>query len=153
VIQQAKAMQVKGDGITGAVLFLGSAYLMRDIWHKSFGTSLLPMVALGVLMAASAALVWRSVWRDRKAGKAPFFQSPSRFATIALGMLAFVVSIPFVGFYPATFVFVPSMAFLLGVRSPVNLATASVAFTAAAYLVFELAFQTPLPSGIIFAHG
>ncbi|MBB3190849.1 tripartite tricarboxylate transporter TctB family protein [Halomonas cerina] len=79
-------------------------------------------------------------------------QEPMSLARTALFMgssLAYVVAIPFIGYFTATLVFIPAVASTLGYRKLRILLGAPLVFVIALYILFSLVLQVQLPEELL----
>lgn len=76
--------------------------------------------------------------------------APIRVVTTVTILAAYVASIQYVGFYIGTTVFLAAVMFGLGVRGVLRLTLIPVIASIAIYLLFEMFFGVPIPSGLFF---
>ncbi len=111
----------------------------------------LPFAVLGLACALSLAWAVQSVLAIRR--EPPSFRldpaETRRLLTLAGLSLIYALAIVEIGFFTATFIFIPLTAFLLGYRSVRGIAIATAAFALLLYAVFGLLLRTPLPPELI----
>ena len=78
--------------------------------------------------------------------------TPASFKPLALTLLmvAYVLTIFWVGYYATTLLFLLALPVVLGLRRPVFIVAAAVGATAFIYALFELALRAGMPSGMLF---
>lgn len=100
------------------------------------------LIAMGALALMLAARSWRL---DPALRADAIITAPLQFVFFVLGSVAYVASVGYLGFFTASAVYMPAIAFLLGLRKHLlNLAVTAV-FLALTYLVFVVLFSRPLP--------
>lgn len=115
----------------------------------------LPFAVLGLACGLGLAWAVQSVLAIRR--EPPSFRldpaETRRLLTLAGLALLYAFAIVTIGFFTATFIFIPLAAFLLGYRSVRGLAIATAAFALLLYAVFGLLLRTPLPPELILRLG
>ncbi len=105
---------------------------------------LVALFALGVLLAA------RAFKSDKEQRAAAIFTSVPAFCLFLLASTLYVASVSTLGFFTASGIYMPVVAYLLGLRRHLmNLAVTAI-FLLAAYLVFVVVFARPLPREIFW---
>ena len=72
-------------------------------------------------------------------------QAVARFVVIVAAVVAYVFGITYAGFFTATVLMVPALAFAIGYRDVVTTALATIGFCLVLYGVFRLLLSIPLP--------
>lgn len=148
-------MKARQDIVTGAVFFLVSGGLLFYSVALPAGAALLPRAALGALLLLSILLAARGLrarWTQQYSGEhSPFMQAPGRLLIGILAMALYIGAIEAVGFYPATALFVPATAYVLGARNRVAILLAGIGFLVFAYVVFDILFERAMPAGLMFS--
>ena len=134
---------------------LGLILLSAGFLIPTFGmrpiSALLPATMLVALIVLSVVLLIRD---QRKAAAdepaAPMAESPRRVVGAFALIVLYAVSTEVVGFYPATIVTVPLVAWIFGFRNPLGLALATVIVVGSIWLVFDLAMNERFPTGILW---
>jgi hypothetical protein len=79
-----------------------------------------------------------------------FFRNiPNFFISISV-ILAYLVTIRYLGYFTSTFIMIIAMVFLLGYRDYRMIAYSTAGFLIGVYVIFILIFNRPLPRGIFF---
>lgn len=133
------------------ILVVAGAFLVPALELKPI-SALLPVAMLVGLMALSLALLIKD---QRKASNGdvakPMMQAPSRVASAFLLITGYMVATDLIGFYPATAVTIPLVAYAFGYRSLPGLLAATVIVVGAIYLIFDFAMAQQFPAGIVWA--
>ncbi|PWG16715.1 hypothetical protein DFK10_10360 [Salibaculum griseiflavum] len=114
--------------------------------------ALYPRLLAGVLLALLALQVVSDVRSGPEAAGAEPAAAPDRpgqMAYAALGMVAYVLLLPVLGFLLATPVFVLALLLTLGDRNPVTLAALPLGVTLGCLAVFQGLFNVNLPRGLL----
>lgn len=133
-----------------AVLLLALAFAgFAAIRHLGAGSGGYPRAVLALLAGLSAILLIRSFLAADQGERRPFFLHRGRFLA-GFGMsLAYVAGVGAIGFFPATALFFPGAAALLGYRDGRSLALATVLFMAALYGILAGVFGQTMPRGVL----
>jgi putative tricarboxylic transport membrane protein len=125
------------------------------------GSGLWPLLALGASALLSIVLLLSSIQKSRRAAPAEaptaeaLAEKRRRRVTVAsssICFLAYMISIPYIGFILSTFLFIPAFALALGERRKTVLLIAPVVLTAVIVGVFAKFITIPFPKGVgIFA--
>jgi putative tricarboxylic transport membrane protein len=115
-------------------------------------SALLPAAMLIALVVLGAMLLTND---QRVAAKgepaAAMTKAPKRvlaaFALIAL----YAIGVDFIGFYPATGISVPLVAYVFGYRHPLGLALATLIVLSAIWLIFSVAMYQEFPTGRLWS--
>lgn len=106
-----------------------------------------------VLMGVTALMLLipvRSAGADedtaRNAPRREAAESTRRYCMMAI-YAAYVLALPYLGFALATLLFVPIAARLLGMPLTLTQVTIAIATAVGVYLLFQVAFNVPLPEG------
>ena len=147
------------DLAAGAFVFLVAAVFYYQSGELE-GISLLFPQLLVVFMTAGGIYLMIKGILTRKKGDDPIVDDEpvafSRVGLISAGSMAYVLVIPFLGFYPATIVFLFGMGMLLndaGVstrKSAVMSATLMIVVTFAVWAGFAWLLSVPTPGSIFF---
>ena len=114
----------------------------RVLAYPSFVTG--AMAVFGILIIIRS---FREKYRHKDFG--PYVINVGRFLFCVIATALYFFASTEIGFLLATMIFVPLLAWLSGYRSIKPLAIGSLVYMTAIYLVFDLAFNRPLPEGII----
>lgn len=139
---------LRPETLTAIGIALAAAGFLVPTFDLRPISALLPAAMLIGLIVLSAALLVRDQ-RKAAAGDAadPMTKSPLRVAGAFLLIVAYALATDFVGFYPATVVTIPLVAWAFGYRSPVGLALATVIVVGAIWLIFDFAMSQDFPAG------
>ena len=125
------------------------AHRIPDPGLEDVGPGAFPFV-LGIVIAACGLLLLLTAFRERRAGE-PL--EPVRWAAVlaALALLvAYAISLDYLGFFVATALFVVASLMLLGTRGPVRLALSGVAISGGILMIFGVLLRVSLPAGTLF---
>jgi putative tricarboxylic transport membrane protein len=143
-----------GDRIWGIlILIFGGAYLIEGIRipeaaiGDSLGPQLFPTI-LGSLMAACGAYL---VIKPEPAGEQPVLVRRSLIQVLILCaiLILYAISLPWLGYLPATFLLVLIAAMIMGERSFTQGVVISAVFSAAVFFLFTRVLTIPLPLGLL----
>jgi putative tricarboxylic transport membrane protein len=136
--------------------------LMGEGRPGEIGSGTWPLMALGASAVLSVILLFMSISKSRRAAGRAVEPTPEARAelrrqriTVALSaacFLAYMVTVPYIGFILATFLFIPAFALALGERRKTVLFIAPVVLTAIIMGVFAKFITIPFPKGVgVFA--
>jgi len=132
------------------IIAVASAFLTPALELRAI-SALLPIAMLIGLIVLSAVLL---IADQRKAAAGdvvdPMTKSPMRVAGAFLLIVAYVVATTVFGFYPATAITVPLVAYIFGYRNLLGLAAATVIVVGTIYLIFDFAMAQQFPTGLIW---
>ncbi|RVU36668.1 tripartite tricarboxylate transporter TctB family protein [Hwanghaeella grinnelliae] len=114
----------------------------------------MPMFASGVMVATSIFLLSRTLAKPQNgdgslAGLAAFL-FPLRVVLFALAVLGYVISIPVIGFLPASAVFLFVAIWRLWKTGVLRAGFVTVVAVGAIHVLFRIVFQVVLPSGSVW---
>jgi len=146
------------DRLWGAVtLILGGVYLFEGIRipPAAIGDPLGPRTfptILGVLMAACGAYL---MVRPGAGGAEPALARRSFLQILILFslLILYAVCLPWLGYLPATFLFVAGVAGIMGERSFTQSLAISAAFSSGLFFLFTRVLTIPLPLGLLKTLG
>ncbi|MBP1852767.1 membrane-anchored protein YejM (alkaline phosphatase superfamily) [Rhizobium halophytocola] len=114
-------------------------------------SALLPVAMLTGLIVLSVILL---ITDQRKAAAGdvaePMTKAPMRVAGAFLLIVAYVGATSLIGFYAATTIAVPLVAYIFGYRNLLGLAAATVIVVGTIYLVFDFAMAQQFPTGLLW---
>ncbi len=126
-----------------AVVGAGWVY-MSDVAPAA---AMFPQMILGAVGILAAIMFVQGM---RRGAPEQAFISNARNLALALGLtVTYIIAVQPVGYFPATLVFLPLLAYGIGARGWVVPAV-TLGFTAMVWLVFVFAFGRRLPSGTFF---
>lgn len=140
--------------LAGSVLYLGGAFAFPVGTMARPGAGYFPVVVGGFLCAVAvvfAAIAFRRARGPRSAGtrEATIGGGPGRVRVMALGLVAFCLVLPWLGYPLAAFGLVALLLRRLGdTRWTVALGTGVVS-AAVSYWVFAVLLSVPLPKGLL----
>ncbi|MDD8024563.1 MAG: tripartite tricarboxylate transporter TctB family protein [Paracoccaceae bacterium] len=109
-------------------------------------TMLVSLIVLGAIMLISD---------QRKAGSGqaarPMTKAPRRVLGAFALVVLYALGVDFVGFYPATAISVPLVAYAFGYRHPFGLALATLIVLVAIWLIFGFAMSQEFPTGRLWS--
>ncbi|MEX2644484.1 MAG: tripartite tricarboxylate transporter TctB family protein [Acetobacterales bacterium] len=140
------------DRMAGAAIFVLSVAAFA--WTYTFPDSAAAYARMitGSMVVLSAVMFGRSFTAaERDKVFEPLMRHPRRFAVGAAMTVAYCVGCEYVGYYTASLVFIPTAAWVFGLRRPVMIAVTTVAYCAMIYGIFEVLFERPLPPEVWMA--
>ena len=147
-----------GDRIWGIVILIfGGAYLLEGIRipPAAFGDPLGPRIfptILGISMAACGAYL---LIKPEPRGAQPILAPRSFIQVLILCalLILYAISLPWLGYLPATFLLVWVAARIMGERSFIKGLVISGVFSTGVYLLFTKFLTIPLPRGLLKTLG
>lgn len=139
---------LRAETLTAIGLFAAAAGFLFPTAELSPISALLPATMLIAMMVFSAILLIADQ-RKAAAGEAAVrvTKAPKRVLWAFVLIVAYAVTVDFVGFYVSTAVSIPLVAYAFGYRKPLGLAIATVVMLSAIYLIFGLAMSQEFPAG------
>ena len=121
------------------LLALGAAALLPEALSYQGGSQYFPVALLSALLALCLVALVRN--RPPPDAAAPFFGHAGRFA-LGLGMMvAYTLAMPELGYFTSSVLFIPAMAWLLGLRDWRLIALTVAGYLAFVWLIFQWLFQ------------
>jgi putative tricarboxylic transport membrane protein len=142
---------VRPESLTAAgIIVVAGAFMIPALELKPI-SALLPIAMLVALILLATALLVADQ-RKAAAGEAaePMTKSPKRVAGAFLLVVAYVIATDVVGFYLATAITIPLVAYVFGYKSPVGLAAATVIVVGTIYLIFDFGMAQQFPTGLLW---
>lgn len=143
-------------GISAIFFLLMAFQAMRELGHGrqgEIGSGLWPLLALSACLGLSVLQVylsWKSSRKTRSSSRAARGERPRKkeliLAVVVFGI--YLIAIPWLGFFLATFLFVPSVAWALGERRFRVLALGAIVVTGAILALFGWFISIPFPRGV-----
>ena len=147
-----------GDRIWGIVILIfGGVYLVEGIRIPSaafgdpLGARIFPTI-LGISMAACGAFL---AIKPQPRGEQPILVRRSFLQVLILCalLLLYAISLPWLGYFLATFVLVWMAARIMGERSFIRGVVISAVFSAGVFFLFSRVLTIPLPLGLLKSLG
>jgi putative tricarboxylic transport membrane protein len=147
-----------GDRIWGIVILIfGGVYLVEGIrippaaFGDPLGARLFPTI-LGISMAACGAFL---AIKPEPGGAQPILVRRSFIQVLILCalLLLYAISLPWLGYFLATFVLVWMAARIMGERSFIRGVVISAVFSAGVFFLFSRVLTIPLPLGLLKTLG
>lgn len=147
---------MRRDVIVAAALLLLAVASAAGVWTLEGGARNFPITMAGLLGAGAVILMARSMLGNPPKGQA---EAEADEAPVAYGRLlivaaitvGFVLAMPWIGFYPATFLYLAGLYCWLTAMRPVAAVGLAVVLTAAIYVLFGLFLAVPTPGGAIIS--
>ena len=128
--------------VVAAAGFLVPTFDLRPI------SALLPAAMLIGLIVLSVALLVRDQRKASAGGDAAAMtKAPGRVAGAFLLIVAYALATDFIGFYAATIITIPLVAFAFGYRNPFGLALATAIVVGTIWLIFDFGMSQDFPVG------
>ncbi|WP_413206121.1 tripartite tricarboxylate transporter TctB family protein [Rhodospirillum sp. A1_3_36] len=147
----AKRRVLGADGFTALGLIAGAVLLAIKASELSTMAGLLPLAMLVMLIGLGALLVIMDARKNAR-GEDPsrLTETPGR----ALGAFALIIlyclAVDVIGFYLATLIAVPVIAWVFGYRDKFRLALGTAIFIGLLFGIFSLIMNQDFPVGILF---
>jgi hypothetical protein len=162
---------MKQDRILALILLVFSGFMYYEAdrlppaMFGALGADLFPKILFALLALAAVALFGQSVARSRreeagseKAATQPKIRAPgiSHYRNVIIGFVAFlgyVILMYFLGYVPASVIFLPVLMWILGPRtkrSALLILLVTVGLTFGMYFGFARVLKIFLPSGLLF---
>lgn len=133
------------DRAIGIVIFVLAGATILYTARLSFEAGLFPRLVATVMLIAAAGMVVRSFFAGLRE-RAPDLVINGRLLAITLvASVLYVLAVRSLGYLSSSAIFVPALAYLLGLRSHRAILVGTVLFITLMYLVFVRVFQLPLP--------
>lgn len=142
---------LRPETLTAAgLLVLSAAFLVPTAAMRPM-SALLPATMLLTLIVLAVILL---IMDQRSAAQGipatPVMAAPRRVATAFGLIIAYFIGVDLVGFYPATAVSVPLVAYMFGYRHLPGLVAATVIVLALIWGIFSVAMSQEFPAGLIW---
>lgn len=143
-----------GDRLSGAIVLTLGLYVGYESLKLKFGSltrpgpGFYPTVLALLLVAVSAALVFRSLRFDQRPLQVSFGGRTSYIAITAFAIIVYAAILEAIGFLPCTFVLVLMLMVGIGKVAWLRALLLTGAGTIAAYVIFTQ-LGIPLPKGIL----
>lgn len=109
-----------------------------------------PLMILSGLYVLSALLALRTFRLPAEHRGEALFSAPLAFLSFVGMSAVYVASVGIVGFFTATAMYMPIVAWLLGLRRIVHSIVVTAVFLIATYIVFVVLFARPMPREILW---
>ncbi len=129
--------------VAGMVLVGFSLFAWNEAAAISGAAAMFPTGVIAVLLFFSVVYLLRAIFRGR--ATEPMFPHVGLFAVVLVGSLAYTQLVVTIGYVTSTVLFIPLISWLIGFRRPVYIAVVTVVYVATADLLFEVAFNRPMP--------
>jgi uncharacterized membrane protein len=140
------------DVICAAVLVLFSMAAWMQAIALPARASLFPRLEIALLFGLSVIYLVRSLWRAQPVQSVePFFRNLGRLLVALVLITIYVFIFPRIGFFTATFVFIPVFSFVIGFRDAKTLLLGAVLFTVSAWVVFVVLLGRRLPPEVFLS--
>ncbi len=143
---------MRRDVIVAAALLLLAVASAAGVWTLEGGARNFPITMAGLLGVGAVILMARSLAGNPS--KAEAEDTPvayGRLLIVAAITVGFVLVMPWIGFYPATFLYLAGLYCWLTAMRTVSALGLAVALTVAIYLLFGLFLAVPTPGSAIMS--
>lgn len=130
--------------VWGFAFFLFAMDFPPSLNPHDFGPSLLPKVISFIQMALGAGWIWQIIRNPNRGESFPIKYRPNILA-IMLFIVFYAWSLPKMGYYISTAIFLPIMLFLAMERQWLRIAGITIGFILFAWGAFDLLLKIPLP--------
>jgi len=140
-------MTLHRDSIAALAILAAAGAAWVHLSEVAPAAAMFPQMILGVMGILAAVMFVQGI---RSAAPEQPFVIHARNLLIALSLTAiYIAAVEPLGYFPATLIFLPLLAYGIGARGWMVPAVA-LGFTAAVWLVFVYAFSRRLPMGVFF---
>jgi len=139
------------DQFAAALIMVMVAVFWWDSYSiKAAEAQMYPRLILIVLGLLALALFIRGVRLGRTPAQTRVISSLPAFLAFVVPTLAYAVSVNYFGFFTSSVIYIPLVAFLIGLRKHWLNAAVTFVFLLATWLVFVALFSRPLPPEIFW---
>lgn len=139
------------DQIAAGLLMIAVAVFWWDSYTINAAEAhMYPRLILIVLAALAALLFVRGARMGAQRADAPVVMVWFAFLAFLACTIAYVAAVAYIGFFTASVVYIPLVAWLIGLRQHWLNALVTVIFLLATWLVFVALFARPLPKEIFW---
>ena len=140
-----------------ATLAVASLFL-RDLYSRPLieSTRTWPLLILGLIVLVAGIQLGVALWhvgraRTLQAGAPPQHEWPYPYRRYALmaAFAVYVLALPHLGYAVASAIFIPVGGAILGMSLTARNVALGVAMAVGAYLLFVVAFEVPMPDGLL----
>jgi putative tricarboxylic transport membrane protein len=133
------------DRAIAVVVFILAGAMFLEAGQLPFEAGLFPRLVTAIMLIAAIAMFARSFAASGRAPAEPVFINGRLLAITLAATVLYVIAVGTVGYFTSSLVFVPAIAYALGLRHHKAIAIGTVLFVAFLYLVFVRIFQLPMP--------
>ena len=133
------------DRAIAVVVFILAGAMFLQAGKLPFEAGLFPRLVTAVMLMAAVAMFARSFMGPGGARAEPVFINWPLLAITLIMTMLYVIAVHAIGYFTSSVVFVPAIAYALGLRDHRVIAAGTVLFVAFLYLVFVRVFQLPMP--------
>jgi hypothetical protein len=133
------------DRAIAVVVFILAGAMFLQAGKLPFEAGLFPRLVTAVMLMAAVAMFVRSFMGPGGAKAEPVFVNWPLLAITLIMTVLYVIAVRAIGYFTSSVVFVPAIAYALGLRDHRAIAAGTVLFVAFLYLVFVRVFQLPMP--------
>ena len=133
------------DRAIAVVVFILAGAMFLQAGKLPFEAGLFPRLVTAVMLMAAVAMFARSFMGPGGARAEPVFINWPLLAITLIMTVLYVIAVRAIGYFTSSVVFVPAIAYALGLRDHRAIAAGTVLFVAFLYLVFVRVFQLPMP--------
>lgn len=135
------------DRFGAIVLLLVCVFAWKGSGRFPADASVFPRMVIAFLGILSAVMLAKTfIGPGATTSDRPFFINGRRFAFTTIAILAYVLCVSVLGYFTATVVFLPVMAWCLGYRQAGPLTLMTGTFCTVVFAVFVALFERPLPA-------
>ena len=146
--QSLKPRLFRPETLTAAAIFVAAAAFLIPAMAMRPISALLPGAMLVGLMVLSAVLLVADQHKAAAGDETrPMTAAPKRVIGAFILIAIYALAVDFIGFYAATAVTIPLVAYAFGYRRPLGLLVATVVVLSAIYLIFDFGMSQDFPAG------
>lgn len=138
-------MTINASQVGAVILILSSTFLFYIAGSYPPDAALFPRALFLGIIVLSVVLIVRSFQFEPYKAKLVINQK-TQVAVCALMATAYVASMPYIGYYAASGLFILALAAFLRFKSKIVPAVVAVAFPLTIFVVFEVLLNIPVPS-------
>jgi putative tricarboxylic transport membrane protein len=140
------------DRAIAVVVFILAGAMFLQAGKLPFEAGLFPRLVTAVMVMAAVAMFARSFMGPGRAKADPVFINWPLLAITLVATVLYVIAVRTIGYFTSSAIFVPAIAYALGLRDHRAIAIGTVLFVAFLYLVFVSIFGLPMPREMLLEH-
>ena len=129
--------------IAGLLLVGFSLFAWSEAAQIRGAAAMFPSGVIAMLGFFSVIYLLRSIFNGR--ATEPMFPRAGLFAIVLIGSLIYTQLVVTVGYVTSTLLFIPLTAWIIGFHRPIYIAIVTVVYVTTTDLLFEVAFNRPMP--------
>lgn len=134
------------DGIAAIVIMIGASGLLIEAARMPTMSAMLPVAMLLMLIGLAAIMLVKNVIAQRRGvEQARLVRRPKRAIGAYFAIVVYTILVSLIGFYTATVLMVPIVAWTFGYRNLPRLMLGTAIFAGSVFLIFNVAMGQRFP--------